>query len=155
MTDKPTYDDANLILRLYELRREEKLRQAREWFAQQFKPAKTIEELMAQCPPGSQANSFYRMVTSYWDMAASFVTTGVLNQEMLLQSAGELLFVWTKAKDVTPHMRKLFANPKYLANLETVGNAAIARMNESDPKAYETFVERVIYGMAAQAASKS
>ncbi|MBL0159849.1 MAG: hypothetical protein IPP47_22520 [Bryobacterales bacterium] len=73
-----TYEDANLILRLYEERREEKLRAARAWFVGECKP-QSLADWQAKCPPGSGMNANYRMVTSYWEMAASFVTSGVLH----------------------------------------------------------------------------
>ena len=62
-----THEDANLILRLYDLRREEKLRQARDWFFKNFH-ARNIEEFGKLCPHGSQEHAYHRMVTSYWDM---------------------------------------------------------------------------------------
>src|SRR5256885_12761866 len=99
MTTKPTYDDANLILRLYETRREEKMRAAREWFAQNFK-YHTMEDYNRGCPPGSSMNAYSRMVLSYWEMVASFVTSGVLNQELFFQSGGELLFALVRVKEL-------------------------------------------------------
>lgn len=145
MANVATYDDANLILRLYELRREEKMRQAREWFMRSFKAA-TLEECMALCPPESEGNTYFRMVTSYWEMVASFVTSGVLNQELFLQSGNELLFVWTRVKDLTPEFRTRFSNPNMLVNMEIVAKAAIERMNHADPNAYRTFQEQVVGG---------
>lgn len=144
MNSQPTYDDVNLILRLYELRREEKLRGARAWYTNQFKTPATLDDFMAQCPFGSESNTSFRMVTSYWDMVAAFITSGVLNQELALQTSGELLFVWTRIRNVAPAIRELLKNPRFLANLETVGTAAINRMNEADPRGYETFVERIV-----------
>jgi len=138
MATQATYDDANLILRLFELRREEKLRQARNWFAMNF-AASTVEECMKLIPMGSQENAYFRMVISYWDMAASFVTSGVLNQELFLESGGELLFVWERVRELVPLMRQMFKNPESWKNLETVGNAAIARMKSKAPEAYAAF----------------
>src|SRR2546421_10350968 len=103
MTTKATYDDAKLILRLYELRREDKMRTARDWFAQNFH-FKTIEEYNRQCPASSSMNAYSRMVMSYWEMVASFVTSGVLNQELLFQSGMELLFVWERIRELLPHI---------------------------------------------------
>src|SRR5271165_5299484 len=100
-TTQATYDDANLILRLYELRREDKLRQAREWFAENCK-VKSPEELMQLAPPGSKENAYVRMVVSYWEMACSFVTAGVLNQDLFFQSNGECLFVWERVRELIP-----------------------------------------------------
>src|ERR1041385_8280829 len=90
---RATYDDVNLILRLYEMRREERLRDARKWFIASFK-VKTFEDFQTLCPPGSETNASYRMVTSYWEMVGSFLTSGVLNNELFYQSGRELLFAW-------------------------------------------------------------
>ena len=74
-----TYDDANLLIRLYDLRREEKLREARAWFTANFKP-NSMADIQQLCPPGSENNARMRMVASYWDMAASFVTAGEIGR---------------------------------------------------------------------------
>ena len=95
MEKRATYDDAHLILKLYDMRREDRLRQARQWFAANFK-VRTLKELDALCPPGSDANASYRMVTSYWEMVASFIRAGVLNEELFYQSGRELAFVWER-----------------------------------------------------------
>ena len=142
MDQQATYDDVNLILRLYELRREERMRKARNDLAR-VKPVSSVAEFQATYPMGSDVEVAVRMVTSYWDMAASFVTSGVLNRELFMQSAGELLFVWTKISDVVPEMRKMFNNPKHLLNMETVAKAMIDNMNRGNPKAYEAFTARV------------
>ena len=86
-----TFDDVNLILRLYEMRRDDRMREARNWFTGNFK-VRTLEEWTALCAPGTDANASYRMVTSYWEMVASFITSGVLNPELFYQSGGEMLF---------------------------------------------------------------
>jgi hypothetical protein len=142
MTNKPTYDDANLILRLYETRREEKMRSAREWFAQNFK-YHTMEEFNRGCPPGSSMNAYARMVMSYWEMVASFVTSGVLNQELFFQSGGEILFVWIRVKDLIPHLREANKNPSSFQNLEKVATAFIESMNSEAPDAYTAFAARI------------
>ena len=76
--DKPTHHDVDVILKLYELRREDRMRKARGWLAG-YK-AGTAEEHRAACPPGSDQDSYFRMVTSYWDMAAAFVTSEAVNK---------------------------------------------------------------------------
>src|SRR5229473_2513689 len=116
-----TYDDVNLILKLYDMRREEKLRAARAWFSKSFK-VKTVAEMNELCPVGSENNAFARQVTTYWDMVASFVLAGVLNQELFFQSGRELLFVWTRVQPVIEELRKTYKDPNYWKNLETVGN---------------------------------
>jgi L-rhamnose mutarotase len=131
-----TYDDANLLLRLYELRREEKLRQARDWFSKNFH-ANTIEEFQKLCPQGSQENAYFRMVSSYWDMAASFVTNGVLHQELFIQNSRELLFVWIRMSDIIPAWRERMSNPNIAKNLEILANIMIER--EKRQSSFETF----------------
>ena len=138
MQTQATYDDANLILRLYELRREEKLRKAREWFSANC-AASSLEELQRLAPPGSQENAYMGMVTSYWEMAASFVTSGVLSQELFFQSGGELLFVWERVRELVPQLRAFNKNPHAYHNLEIVGNAFIKWMQANGPEAYPNF----------------
>src|SRR5271170_7285223 len=101
---KPTFDDVNLILRLYEMRREPRLREARRWFTSSFK-VKTLAELQALCPPGSEENASYRQMTTYYEMVGSFLTSGVLNPELYYQSGKELLLVWERMRDVVPEIR--------------------------------------------------
>ena len=93
MESPATYEDVNLVLRLYELRREDRLRKARAWFGQSFK-VRTLDEFNQLCPVGSDENAYFRMVVTYWEMTASFITSGVLNQNLFFQSGRELLFVW-------------------------------------------------------------
>ena len=142
MVIRPTYDDANLLLRLYELRREEKMRTAREWFAQNFH-FRTVEEFMQKCPSNSSMNAYARMVISYWDMVASFITAGILNQELFFQSQGELLFVWERIRSLVPEMREAAKNPYAYENLETVAKAYIKWMDAKAPEAYAAFSARV------------
>jgi hypothetical protein len=137
-----TYEDVDLILRLYEMRRESKLREARDWFGQSFK-VKTLDEFNQLCPLGSQTNAYYRMVVSYWEMVASFITKGVLHQELFFESGGELLFVWERIRDVLPASRQANKNPRNLKNLEQVAEAYIQWFNEQAPGSYEAFSKRV------------
>ena len=137
-----TYDDVNLILKLYELRREAKLREAREWFFKSFH-VKTLDDLNELCPLGSETNAFFRMVVSYWEMVGSFVTNGVLHKELFFESGRELLFVWVRIRDVLPAVREAQKDPKAFGNLETVANDFIEWWKGRAPEAYEGFVERV------------
>ena len=93
-SSQATYDDANLLLKLYELRREDKMREARAWFVSNFKP-KSVDEMLQLCPPGSAENAKMRQVITYWDMAASFVASGVLNPEVALGVAVKRAHVGT------------------------------------------------------------
>ena len=137
-----TYEDVNLVLRLYEMRRETKLREARAWFAQAFR-AKTVEEFGQLCPPGSDQNAYYRMVTGYWETVASFITSGVLHQELFFESGRELLFVWERIRDLLPALRQFNTDSRALKNLEQVAEAYIKWLNEQAPGSYQAFSQRV------------
>ncbi len=142
MTEHATYDDVNLILRLYELRREEKFRKAREWFGWSFK-AKTLDELYVLCPLGSDENAYYRMVISYWEMVASFITSEVLNHELFFQSGKELLFVWERICSLVPQLRDTAKDPALFRNLEKVAHLYIQWMKNHAPDSYSAFSARV------------
>ncbi len=139
---KPTYDDVNLVLRLYEIRREEKMRAARNWFVANFK-CKTLAEYQQLCPMGSEPNAMARMVTSYWDMVASFVTSGVLNEELLFQSARELLLVYMRVEPLLNEARAAFKDPSYMQNLEGVGKSYIQYLNKANPETIQAFKARI------------
>jgi hypothetical protein len=113
------YEDANLILKLYELRREEKMREARDWFMSEFFPDK-FEDFQDIFAPGNPHNAHFRMVVTYWDMAASFAVRGPLNPDLLLESAGELILVWAKVEPFIDEIRKTANLPEYLRNLEEI-----------------------------------
>jgi hypothetical protein len=139
---RATYDDVNLILRLYEMRREDRMRDARKWFVASFK-VKSYEEFQALCPPGSEPNASYRMVTTYWEMVASFLTSSVLNAELFYQSGRELLLVWERVRDILPAARETMKHPRELRNLEEAAAAYIAWWNQTSPGAHEAFTKRV------------
>jgi hypothetical protein len=139
---RATYDDVNLIVKLYDMRREERMRQARAWFAASFK-AKTMEEFASLCPPGSEQNASFRMVVSYWEMVASFLTNGVLNAELFYQSGRELLFVWERVRDLVPLVREQYKHPLEYKNSEAAAKAYIEWWNKQSPGAYDAFAKRV------------
>ena len=116
---KAKHQDAQLILKLYELRREEKLREARDWFATQFFP-ESIDDFKTIFAPASPHNAHFRMVVSYWDMAASFAVAGALDAELLLESSGELCLVWAKLEKYIAQLREESRLPEYLRNIEAV-----------------------------------
>lgn len=141
-TAQATYDDANLLLRLYDLRREEKLREARAWFVANFKP-KSMADIDQLCPPGSESNARMRQVASYWDMAASLVTAGVLNPELFFASNREMLLVAVRFRPVLAAIRTAFKDPSFLKNLETVAQQFSDHLDKVGPGTLEAFVARV------------
>jgi len=113
---KPTTADAELVLRLYEIRRDPELRKARQWMLSEFK-ATSWEEVEAQYLSGTEFDRFFRMVTSYWEMVAGMVNRGVLNEDLYFDSTGEHVVVWNKIKAIVPGARAKI-RPTYLWNLE-------------------------------------
>ena len=139
---RATYDDVKLILKLYEMRREDRMREARRWFSASFK-VKTLDDFTTLCPPGSEANASYRMVTTYWEMVASFLTSGPLSPELFYHSGRELLFVWERVRDIVPAIRESYTHSRELKNLEDAATGYIAWWNAQAPGAYEAFSKRV------------
>jgi hypothetical protein len=142
MPSPATYDDVNLILKLYELRREDKMREARVWFYSSFFP-KSLAEYQELCPPGSQTSAYARMVVSYWEMVASFVTSGVLNAELLFQSAQEMLTVWERVRPMVAEFRAVTKSAMPYRNLEIVGDNYITFVKRSGEGAYERFSQLI------------
>ena len=113
MADK--YQSADLILKLYDLRRETKMREARAWFGT-FMPESAEEIMQTISNPESSAN--YRMVTSYWDMACSFVNHGAIDAEMFNDANAEQVFVFAKFQPFLEEIRANSSNPSALRHLE-------------------------------------
>ena len=108
------YESADLILKLYDLRREETMRKARDWFFA-FNPD-TFEQLMEGAR--GEHNAYYRMVTSYWDMACSFVNNGAIDEQLFVAANGEHNFVFAKVQPFLAQIRETVGSPNYMANLE-------------------------------------
>ena len=143
MHPRPTYDDANLILRLYEMRREPRMRQARAWFTSKCKGVQSFEQLMTLAPPGSEENASYRQVVTYWDLVASFIVSGILHKELFFQSGRELLLVWERVRDFLPSFRETDKDPNYRKNLETVGTEFAGYLKGQGDDVYEAFLKRI------------
>ena len=120
MPKKPTTADAHLILELYDLRREAEMRKARNWWAGEFFP-QSVDELMAVAfAMGSQENNWFRQVGGYWNMAASFVLLGALNEELFLQPAfsGEMFLIFAKVHPFLKEWRAKVGDPHLFLNRE-------------------------------------
>ena len=109
------YESATLLIRLYELRRDTTMREARVWFARSFSP-NSVEDLLATVSGPNSAH--FRMVTSYWEMAASFANHGAIDMEMFNEANGEHLFVFAKIQPFLAEYRTRTGFPKYLGALE-------------------------------------
>jgi hypothetical protein len=137
-----TYQDAELIMKLYDMRREERLRTARAWFFPNAN-VKSAAELLEKFPPGSDNNAYIRMVLGYWDMAASFVVRGVVHEELFFENSGEMLGVWELSKAFIEDFRKLSNNPLVFQNLEKAAKKQIEWMNKQAPGAHEAMLAMI------------
>ena len=120
------HEDADLILKLYDLRREATMREARNWLFT-FNPTSVqdvIDVLLGE------HSGHYRMVISYWDMAAAMVNNGAIDEKLFNETNGEHLFVYSKIQPVIEEVRALFGNPDFLINLETL----VKRIPDSEAK---------------------
>ena len=133
-----SFQDAEIILRLYDLRREEKMRKARHWFQTKFK-ATNLDEFQRQTAT-AEANAYFRNVINYWEMACMFVSRGILNEEMFFETCGELLSVWEKVRHTLQDVRKTRKNPLFLKYTEQVASRYIDWVNSEAPGAYDWIV---------------
>jgi hypothetical protein len=108
------YESAELILKLYDLRREETMRKARDWFFT-FDP-QSVEDVATAAR--GEHSAYYRMVTSYWDMACSLVNNGAIDERLFADANGEQYLVFSKIQPFLTQMREATGQPTYLSNLE-------------------------------------
>ncbi len=107
------------ILKLYELRRDEKMRAARAWYFSEFAP-KSAMDVIKLYQGGERASAHFRTVVSYWDMASSFVLNGAIDEKMFFDSGTEHIFVYTKIAPFLTEIRQLFNEPEIFIHLETL-----------------------------------
>ena len=126
MAKKATAHDAQLILKLYDLRREEEMRKARHWLTAEFWPQSADEFIKVVNSFPSQENAWLRQVGGYWDMAASLVVHGALNEELFLQPGccGEMFFIFAKVYPFLKEFRAKTNNPDAFANIEKIATGS-------------------------------
>ena len=125
MTTK--YESADLLLKLYDLRREPVMRKARAWFREQFHPQSAQDVLAAY---RGKPSPLYRMVTTYWSMAAALVLHGAIDEQMFADVNGEHIMVYARLRPFLGELRTLLNNPGYLGNLEKL----IQRMPDAEAR---------------------
>ena len=109
--------DGLLILKLYELRREPEMREARAWFVAEFNPV-SVQQVVELMLSGFVESSKYRMVTTYWEMSAALVNRGALNEQLFLAANSEHLMIMAKLEPHLEELRLIFREPGYLSELE-------------------------------------
>lgn len=122
MSKKAAADDAQLILKLYELRREPEMRKARNWWMTDFWPNNADDFLKVAWAMGSQENNWLRQVAGYWGMTASLVLQGALSEELFLRpsSSGEMFVMFGKVHPFIRDLREKLGDPEVFLDVEKV-----------------------------------
>ena len=141
--------DAQVVLQLFELRREAEMRKARNWFAMEFNPT-TVDEMMAiVMDMKSDGNRYFRMVTSYWEMAASLALHGAVNEELFLDTQAEMFFIMAKLYPHLDGMREKMQSPQAMAKCE-----ALINKSDASKQKLQDFMKRLERFRAMAAAQK-
>ena len=111
------HENATVIMRLYELRREAKLREARTWVVQSFNPSSPDDVLAAL---QSEQGAYLRMVVGYWDMVATFVVHGALDTPMFQATCSEMLAAYSKVEHMIDEVRETIGQPGFFRHVEMV-----------------------------------
>ena len=114
---KPTYAQAQLQLQLYDLRREAKIRQARDWFMHNYF-VESPEDSNRIAPPGSQEGTYMMMVVSYWDQACALLNYGLLHERLFFETSGEFYAVWDRIKPIVATIRERYHMNQWVGHLE-------------------------------------
>ena len=122
MPKKSTPADAELLLKLYDLRREAEIRKARNWWLVEFWPDNADDVMKVAQAMGTQENNWLRQVAGYWELAASLVVHGTVNETLFLEPAfsGEMFLIFAKLHPFLQDIREKMQNPRMLANVEQV-----------------------------------
>ena len=114
---KPTHEQAQLHLQVYEMRREARLRQARDWYFKNYH-VENLDDAMRIAAPGTENGTFVMMVLSYWEQACALLNYGLLHEDLFFQTSGEFFGVWEFVKPTVAQGRERFVNKQVLANPE-------------------------------------
>jgi len=117
METKPTHEQAQLHLQVYEMRREARLRQARDWYNKNYF-ADSWEEAMRIAPPGTETGTFVGMVLGYWEQTCAPLNYGLLHEDLFFETSGEFWAVWERVKPIIPKGREVVANKQCRAHTE-------------------------------------
>src|SRR5580704_4695220 len=113
MTTKPTHEQAQLHLQVYDLRREAKLRQARDWYFRNYF-VETLEDSNRIAAPGTENGALVMQVLTYWDQTCALLNYGLLHEDLFFETTGEFFGVWERIKPIIGEGRKRFKNPLFL-----------------------------------------
>jgi len=117
MATKPTHEQAQLHLQVFEQRREARLRQARDWYFRNYW-VDNIDDSMRVAAPGTENGTFVMMVLGYWEQACALLNYGLLHEDLFFETSGEFFGVFERIRPILPEMRERWASKQFLANLE-------------------------------------
>ncbi len=132
MEAKPTHEQAQLHLQVYDLRREARLRQGRDWFFKNYF-VETLEDALRIAAPGTENGALAMMVLSYWEQACALLNYGLLHEGLFFETGGEFFGVWELVKPIVPQARERFVNQQFLAHLEKAAGRYEAWMEARSP----------------------
>src|SRR5690348_9998975 len=132
MDTKPTHEQAQLHLQVYEQRREAKLRQARDWFFKNYHVT-SLEDAQRVAPMGSEAGAQASMVMSYWEQACALLNYGLLHEDLFFETSGEFFGVWEMIKPTIKEGRDRFSNKLLAAHIEKAANRFEAWAEKRSP----------------------
>ena len=134
MASKPTHEQAQLHLQIYDLRREARTRQARDWFFKNYF-VETLEDSARIAAPGTENGALAMQVLSYWEQACALLNYGLLHEDLFFETSGEFFGVWERIKPIIKDAREKWANPLFLTNLEKAAERFEAWSNTRTPGA--------------------
>jgi len=154
MSSQPTPQDAELILKLYDLRREPVMREARAFFVQ-FSP-KSLDDVLALANAfGTKEQAYLRQVAGYWEMAASLVNRGALNRELALDNFQEMFFVYAKMQPYIEGFRQRMAQPRaFMQVQQLVESSEENKQRLADMKKMQAEIAKRRSEAAAMAATR-
>jgi hypothetical protein len=143
--NKPTHEQAQLHLQVYDLRREARLRQARDWFFKNY-VVKSLDDAMRIAAPGTEEGAFAGMVIGYWEQACALLNYGLLHEDLFFETSGEFFGVWERLKSIIPDARERFLDKQFLAHMERVAQRYEAwseRRNPGRVEAMRQFMQQM------------
>jgi hypothetical protein len=132
MDTKPTHEQAQLHLQVYDLRREARLRQARDWYFRNYFVEK-LDDAMRIAAPGTEGGALANMVISYWEQACALLNYGLLHEDLFFETSGEFFGVWERVKAIVPEFRERFVYKQFLAHMERAAKRFESWMESRSP----------------------
>lgn len=142
-----SHEQADMLLKLYELRREARLREARTWFFRHFHP-KSVADRASLTP---EEDASVRMVSSYWEMATGLVKRGLVDEDLFFENTAEFWIVWDRLKPISSEVRAMTKDPHVWENLEKMAVRYEVWRERRAPGAITAMRELLQRARAAQA----